>query len=698
MADSRFRIIVTGLWMTALFWPYAHAGGYLAPGLLALTPLFLAVGDLWAVWPFKWATWAFVVLGELYIQWATLPGPQQFFHSLIKSIIALHRIAPSEWNQMSAHLATPLILAGACLGWAVYRQTTSKTRALTLFAVGIITLALNHVLWGLAAEGPLFAYLGLGLLLLLWFQVLRPDHGIMTFHPHRLWYGLAGVSVLVPLVIGWITPPQPGHGYLSMGFGRPSLSGDFGSGTAQTGFADGINHIGHSLVPNYQPVLLIHSPSPHYWQAEIYNNFNGTVWSNPVSQAPYTITSDNSNLPLFPMPFSSNFPIVTQRFRITSLQPGGLSTLFYTGVPIMLSSPGPVTVFPSHEKLVGSHIRAYTVTALVPSYNFQKIAQTPYTPLFGMQEDLATPANLSPKVKILAKQITHDATTPWQAVLDITHYLDAHYRYSYHVTPTRTNVVNHFLFKDPQGYCDQFSTSLIMMLRTLGIPARWVVGYGPGTYSSSKNAYVIRSVDAHSWAEVYVAPYGWIPFDPTPGWSIPQINTGSNSSVPEQVSVPTQPKNPLVSQPKLHLKGPNNTSYPKLSRVGTSSHGVPKTNRTAMVMAFLAILGVAIVAFVRQLSVSKPTAHKLWHQMQFWMRVRHRIPPQMIATPRDFFQAWIRLYDDEAEPLRKLVRLAEKGLYSRDGLLPAEVLEWKSLWQMARRHRSYHQHSSSHSA
>jgi hypothetical protein len=56
------------------------------------------------------------------------------------------------------------------------------------------------------------------------------------------------------------------------------------------------------------------------------------------------------------------------------------------------------------------------------------------------------------------------------------------------------------------------------MARSLGIPARLVTGYGSGDYNTLTAYYEVRASDAHSWAEVYFPGYGWVPFDPTPGW------------------------------------------------------------------------------------------------------------------------------------------------------------------------------------
>jgi hypothetical protein len=74
----------------------------------------------------------------------------------------------------------------------------------------------------------------------------------------------------------------------------------------------------------------------------------------------------------------------------------------------------------------------------------------------------------------------------------------------------------HFLFETKAGHCEYFATSMTIMLRTLGIPAREVNGFLPGEYNDLAGDYVVRASDAHSWVEVYFPGNGWITFDPTP--------------------------------------------------------------------------------------------------------------------------------------------------------------------------------------
>jgi transglutaminase-like putative cysteine protease len=67
-----------------------------------------------------------------------------------------------------------------------------------------------------------------------------------------------------------------------------------------------------------------------------------------------------------------------------------------------------------------------------------------------------------------------------------------------------------------RGFCERFATAMTMMLRTQGVPARYVVGYLPGQSLGDQTWQVNRSA-SHAWVEVYFPGYGWYRFEPTPG-------------------------------------------------------------------------------------------------------------------------------------------------------------------------------------
>ncbi len=116
----------------------------------------------------------------------------------------------------------------------------------------------------------------------------------------------------------------------------------------------------------------------------------------------------------------------------------------------------------------------------------------------------------------LARRLASGAATPYDAAQRIELYLRASYAY-------RQNVPNHayplpdFLAQDRAGYCQQFSGSMALMLRMLGIPARVSTGFAPGGRDPERNNFLVDDTDAHDWVEVFFPAIGWVTFDPTPG-------------------------------------------------------------------------------------------------------------------------------------------------------------------------------------
>lgn len=73
-----------------------------------------------------------------------------------------------------------------------------------------------------------------------------------------------------------------------------------------------------------------------------------------------------------------------------------------------------------------------------------------------------------------------------------------------------------FLFEAKRGHCEYYATAAVIMLRTLGIPARNVAGYYGGQFNSFGRYYALAQGDAHSWVEAWIEGRGWVTFDPTP--------------------------------------------------------------------------------------------------------------------------------------------------------------------------------------
>ncbi len=82
--------------------------------------------------------------------------------------------------------------------------------------------------------------------------------------------------------------------------------------------------------------------------------------------------------------------------------------------------------------------------------------------------------------------------------------------------PPGRDPVTYFLFTSRRGYCDLYASSMALLCRFAGLPARVVTGFAPGVRRSD-GGFDVRLKDKHAWCEVYFAGYGWYTFDPTSG-------------------------------------------------------------------------------------------------------------------------------------------------------------------------------------
>ncbi|QHT59300.1 transglutaminase domain-containing protein [Paenibacillus lycopersici] len=164
-------------------------------------------------------------------------------------------------------------------------------------------------------------------------------------------------------------------------------------------------------------------------------------------------------------------------------------------------------------------------------------------PLTERQERAYTqlPAGLPARIGELAAQIIKDAGQPTdryaqaEAIVD---YLKANYPYT--LTNTQApeggaDLVDDFLFRQKQGYCVHFASALAVMLRTQGIPARYVKGFAPGELGEpaeggGASLYTVRASDAHAWVEVWFPGVGWLSFEPTPGFAAPDSGAAGEAA------------------------------------------------------------------------------------------------------------------------------------------------------------------------
>lgn len=309
-------------------------------------------------------------------------------------------------------------------------------------------------------------------------------------------------------------------------------------------------------------VMLVKSPVASYWRANALDYFNGVSWYSANSNRGrlFALLDRTSASYTYSVPSLSAEPsgkAVTEVFQLTSmytdhfLMGGNPRTLVLSqDLPVSLNGTQALGVDgPLGPKLI------YEVGAVIPQLKpADLVGRGRYYPddvLSSLTMPFPTPADLGPgatesdwrravggtregrewsDLYRLNLHMIGTASDPYQIALRIEEYLRANYLYS--LSPPETSDKSPyaaFLFRTKVGFCQHFAGAMAALLRFNGIPARVAVGFAPGQRTKD-HAFVVRRTDAHAWVEAYFPQVGWVPFDPTPGRSLPGPGASSTSA------------------------------------------------------------------------------------------------------------------------------------------------------------------------
>ena len=161
---------------------------------------------------------------------------------------------------------------------------------------------------------------------------------------------------------------------------------------------------------------------------------------------------------------------------------------------------------------------SYQVVSLISVAAISELenAGTDY-PSWVRERYLQLPDSITERTRQLAREITANYDNNFAKAEAIERYLrnNINYNESIAAPPPGIDKVDYILFTAKEGYCDYYASSMIVMLRSLGIPARFAAGFARGTFDSETGSFRVLNRHAHSWVEVYFPKYGWVEFEPT---------------------------------------------------------------------------------------------------------------------------------------------------------------------------------------
>ncbi|AXI00077.1 transglutaminase [Sporosarcina sp. PTS2304] len=455
-----------------------------------------------------------------------------------------------------------------------------------------------------------------------------------------------------------------------------------GKGVSKAGYDPDDSQLGGAFVQDHQLVFEAAVEKRQYWRIETKDTYTSKGWiQNEEEETEILRTNENlwgseTVKPSYArLQFSEKLPFL--------VMPYGTKKLLY---------PEPLSIM--HEiaanrlyLLMGvqEELLQYEVEYVTPVYTLSELRRPEMLAFETVPENLNSymqlPENLPQRVKDLAQSITENEISVYDKVKAVEQYFKRNgftYETQNVAVPDDTqDYVDQFLFDTKKGYCDNFSTSMAVMLRSAGIPTRWVKGFAPGELSykaSGKSVYRVTNDEAHSWVEAYIPEFGWIPFEPTIGFTHPTDIRMDVKEPAEQEQIVKQPEKPKADKDQSVQK--SSSSLQLVQKIKESV--IWFFTQWWVYGAFMLVLAVGMILIYRRRKYWLPkwAVRKLRKQADGWqkfeqqynqlLRQLHRagIPKEAGMT----LSHYAKIVDEKygSDRMRLLTRSYEEGIYGND--------------------------------
>ncbi|MGB3734981.1 MAG: transglutaminaseTgpA domain-containing protein [Ilumatobacter sp.] len=271
-------------------------------------------------------------------------------------------------------------------------------------------------------------------------------------------------------------------------------------------------------------VMRVRAPEPAFWRGQVFTEFDGRTWrvtpergervDGPQIDVPPTIGD-------LPAPGTTSQEFV-QTFTVESDLP---NVIFGAGRPETVIFDGSVVTRSDGGLRADRPLSAGTVYSVVS----QRVDVTadmlrrqgdlgdffaPFTSEPDLAPFLPIPESTSQATLDLAAELRVPGST-FDTILAYQDWMALNTEYDLNAPVPDGDAVDDFLFNSQRGFCEQIASSLVVMLRSQGVPARLATGYIPGTRDRISGVFEVKASDAHAWVEVWFPDTGWQAFDPT---------------------------------------------------------------------------------------------------------------------------------------------------------------------------------------
>lgn len=284
------------------------------------------------------------------------------------------------------------------------------------------------------------------------------------------------------------------------------------------------------------------------------------------------------------------------------------------------------------------------------------------------------------------------ATNPFDKAWAIQDYLRTQFTYELNGPKPSDGQdwVDYFLFDHQAGRCEQFASAMVVMVRSVGIPARLVSGYRDSGEANNRGEAIYRENQAHTWVEVFFPEYGWIPFEPTTNEDPFTYGQGADAGADEdsiiaaETATPEPPPNPF-QEPE-----PTAEATPELLALttdGDDDGGSPTQviQRAALAIAVMCVLlaialGLRWQWHVRGLAPAGGLFARL-QRVGAWFGIRSA----QSTTPNEFGRALSRVLPGSESAIDSITTAYYAEQFDPASVSPETLLAAKDGWRHLRR-------------
>lgn len=453
-----------------------------------------------------------------------------------------------EWYQLTALFRSALFLLLIWLmSYLIHYWFIVVKRTFVFITLTIVYLAVLDTFTVYDAQFPIIrvfilAFLALGMSH--FFKRIEQEDILFSWKKRSVQWLLPIVGmVLFSAMIGYSAPkldpkwPDP----------VPLIQSATGTGSGsdsvirKVGYGEDDSRLGGSFIQDDTPVFQAMDEKEHYWRIETKEIYTGKGWeslSADESAGLNVLTPDNLPLRMFQddvdtekswafiqMEKKADIPKIVYPYGILSIDIHEAQIIADENTESFYAQYNGQNITPDQYSVIYDH----------PSFNIDELNQSGEKDPTEIKERYTQlPENLPERVHDLAEEITDTFETRYEKALAIEQYFGQGGEFMYQtedvpVPREDQDYVDQFLFESQVGYCDNYSTSMVVLLRTLDIPTRWVKGFTAGEMTtpdavdidvpSDMDVYEVTSSNAHSWVEVFFPDTGWVPFEPTQGFT-----------------------------------------------------------------------------------------------------------------------------------------------------------------------------------